>query len=353
MRAISGTSRPSSSTRAFHVLNVSSSSSSSWPRRSSRTGCPDSGLTRYWYHERSQATVTAISPASPERGTMLARASPRLFAIPPTVRRYVLPLKRSAASRSATSSSERRRRIGSDGVTAASAVARRRPRSSGSPRRRRRRSWPITGVVGVPSLSQPCSRAISWQSGQTSTSSAPSSGAKRTARSPMRRVRSQIAHVRTTPTLVTRMAPTIAPACRASLRRANVILHVCFTPAACVRHGPRSRRRHDGHWRGFSPVERFAEPALLLLLRERPAYGYELLERLPELTGEARVEMGNLYRLLRALEEERLVTSEWSDGKRTYALTEHGGALLDQWAEALRATRERTDRFLQRYEEGR
>ena len=120
-----------------------------------------------------------------------------------------------------------------------------------------------------------------------------------------------------------------------------------------MRHGPRSRCRHGGHWHVFARVERFTEPALLLLLRERPAYGYELLERLPELTGEARVEMGNLYRLLRALEEERLVTSDWHEGKRTYAITEHGRTLLDQWAEALRASAERTDRFLKRYEEGR
>ena len=44
-------------------------------------------MTRYWYHEMSQATVTAISPATPESGMMLARAAPRLFAMPPTVRR--------------------------------------------------------------------------------------------------------------------------------------------------------------------------------------------------------------------------------------------------------------------------
>ena len=105
-------------------------------------------------------------------------------------------------------------------------------------------------------------------------------------------------------------------------------------------------------------VERFAEPALLLLLRERPAHGYDLLERLPELTGEARVEMGNLYRLLRALEEEELVSSEWDDSspgpaKRRYALTEHGAHLLDHWAEALRRSQERTARFLARYEERR
>ncbi|HEY2072739.1 MAG TPA: PadR family transcriptional regulator [Gaiellaceae bacterium] len=100
-------------------------------------------------------------------------------------------------------------------------------------------------------------------------------------------------------------------------------------------------------------MERFTEPALLLVLREQPTHGYDLLERLPELTGESRVEMGNLYRLLRALEEEGLVTSEWSDGKRTYAITERGSELLDQWVEALRSSQERTQRFIDRYEERR
>jgi PadR family transcriptional regulator PadR len=125
-----------------------------------------------------------------------------------------------------------------------------------------------------------------------------------------------------------------------------------------VRHGPRSRRHHGGHWRVFARVERFTEPALLLLLRERPAHGYDLLERLPELTGEQRVEMGNLYRLLRALEEEGLVSSEWDDdspgpAKRRYSITEQGVQLLDQWVEALRRSQERTERFLERYEERR
>jgi poly-beta-hydroxybutyrate-responsive repressor len=105
-------------------------------------------------------------------------------------------------------------------------------------------------------------------------------------------------------------------------------------------------------------VERFAEPALLLLLREHPAHGYDLLERLPELTGESRIEMGNLYRLLRGLEEEGLVTSEWDDSspgpaKRRYAIAPAGERLLDQWAEALQRSQERTARFLARYEERR
>jgi PadR family transcriptional regulator, regulatory protein PadR len=125
-----------------------------------------------------------------------------------------------------------------------------------------------------------------------------------------------------------------------------------------MRHGPRSRRHHGGHWRVFARVERFTEPALLLLLRERPAHGYDLLERLPELTGEQRVEMGNLYRLLRALEEEGLVVSEWDEtspgpAKRRYAITAQGRLLLEQWADALRNSQDRTGRFLERYEEGR
>ena len=117
--------------------------------------------------------------------------------------------------------------------------------------------------------------------------------------------------------------------------------------------GPRARHHHGGRWRVLARVERFAEPALLLLLRERPAHGYDLLERLPELTGEQRVEMGNLYRLLRALEEEGLVTSEWGDGRRTYSITETGRRLLDQWVEALRRSQERTAEFIERYEERR
>ena len=120
--------------------------------------------------------------------------------------------------------------------------------------------------------------------------------------------------------------------------------------------GPRTRHMlRPGHWGVRARVERFSEPALLLLLRERPAHGYELLEQLPALTGEARVDMGNLYRVLRALEEDGLVTSRWVAGepgpaKRTYELTAGGRRLLDEWANALRRSRDRIDTFLDRFE---
>jgi poly-beta-hydroxybutyrate-responsive repressor len=105
-------------------------------------------------------------------------------------------------------------------------------------------------------------------------------------------------------------------------------------------------------------VERFIEPSLLLLLRERPLHGYELLDRIPELGVEGRVDIGNLYRLLRALEDEGLVRSEWSGdlpgpAKRTYELTDEGRRLLDRWAEALQRAQGTIKSFLDRYEEGR
>ena len=123
-------------------------------------------------------------------------------------------------------------------------------------------------------------------------------------------------------------------------------------------HRPRHRERGDDGWRVRARVERFAEPAILILLAERPTHGYELLERLPELLGEERVDVGNLYRFLRALEQDGVVTSEWSaelpgPAKRTYALTDEGRALLDAWVDALTGLRGGLDEFLRRSNEGR
>ena len=110
-----------------------------------------------------------------------------------------------------------------------------------------------------------------------------------------------------------------------------------------------------GRWAVRARVERFAEPSLLLLLRERPRHGYELIELLPELVGGERVDVGNLYRILRALEDEGLVVSEWradlpGPARRTYELTPAGLRVLDQWVEALRRAQDGIQTFLDRYE---
>jgi PadR family transcriptional regulator len=124
--------------------------------------------------------------------------------------------------------------------------------------------------------------------------------------------------------------------------------------------GARCRRLvGPGRWAVRARVERFVEPSLLLLLREQPRHGYELIELLPELAGGERVDVGNLYRFLRALEAEGIVESEWQadlpgPAKRTYRLTEEGQRLLSRWAEALERAQEQIATFLSRYElEGR
>lgn len=82
-----------------------------------------------------------------------------------------------------------------------------------------------------------------------------------------------------------------------------------------------------------------AELALLSLLRERPHYGLEILDRL---RGEAGLDMaeGTIYPLLHRLERGGLVSAEWrmeSDGARPrkyYQLTDAGVAeLVSQSAE--------------------
>jgi PadR family transcriptional regulator PadR len=102
-------------------------------------------------------------------------------------------------------------------------------------------------------------------------------------------------------------------------------------------------------------IERFVEPALLLLLAERPAHGYELVEPVSELLPGERIDMGNLYRVLRALEEDGLVRSEWDaeapgPARRRYELTPQGRELLRAWVKALQETQSVVTRFLRRYE---
>jgi PadR family transcriptional regulator, regulatory protein PadR len=124
------------------------------------------------------------------------------------------------------------------------------------------------------------------------------------------------------------------------------------------RQRARNRSRNDqGEWEVRARVERFGEPTLLLLLSRRPTHGYELIERLPELSGEDRVDVGNLYRTLRSLEEEGLVASEWRGDlpgptKRTYTLTDEGYAVLQSWLGALQQLRDGLAEFVDRAQRG-
>lgn len=91
------------------------------------------------------------------------------------------------------------------------------------------------------------------------------------------------------------------------------------------------------------------EAAVLAALAGQSAHGYDLRRTVAELTdGFALVDSGSIYRLLRRLEREGLVTSAWADGdfgpqKRDYRLTHEGCQRLIAWRPHLEA-RERAFR---------
>lgn len=122
---------------------------------------------------------------------------------------------------------------------------------------------------------------------------------------------------------------------------------------------------HHGRGRACGPegmggrrggARRYLEPSLLLLLKERPAHGYELMERLGEVFPRASAlpDVSTLYRVLTFLEEEGAVSSRWEGGegagRRVYNLTEQGGEVLASWVAAFRDEHQRLGRFLSRYE---
>jgi poly-beta-hydroxybutyrate-responsive repressor len=99
----------------------------------------------------------------------------------------------------------------------------------------------------------------------------------------------------------------------------------------------------------------FLRPCVLLLLREQPAHGYDLLERLRVL-GFSRSDPGRLYRALRAMETDGLVRSAWepSDSgpdRRIYELTRPGMEALHDAAQSLLQTNVILGVFLSRYAE--
>lgn len=99
----------------------------------------------------------------------------------------------------------------------------------------------------------------------------------------------------------------------------------------------------------------FLRSCLLLLLREDPAHGYELLERAAQL-GFDRGDAGGLYRTLRRLEHDGAVRSAWEPSasgpqRRIYEITRGGMEELHSRAKALVEGASQVERFLGRYEE--
>jgi PadR family transcriptional regulator PadR len=110
---------------------------------------------------------------------------------------------------------------------------------------------------------------------------------------------------------------------------------------------PYSQRFH------LAPPRRFALPALLLLLSERPSHGYALTRRLQELSS-GHTDRPAVYRALAQLEADRLVTSSSQDpsagsARRVYRVTPLGEEVLRVWMGVIQQEHASLTRVLRRY----
>jgi len=94
----------------------------------------------------------------------------------------------------------------------------------------------------------------------------------------------------------------------------------------------------------------------MLLLHCSESYGYELLEGLKPFGFEQNpADLSTVYRVLRSLEEQGMVTSHWDTegvgpARRLYRITEEGDQFLAWWVEDLRETDQVLHHFLQTYD---
>ena len=98
----------------------------------------------------------------------------------------------------------------------------------------------------------------------------------------------------------------------------------------------------------------YLRATLLLLIGEAPAHGYDLLEQVAQL-GLGKVDPGGLYRALRVMERDGLVSSSWEHStagpaRRTYDLLPDGVDWLHAWAGALRESHRYLSLYLRRYD---
>ena len=96
----------------------------------------------------------------------------------------------------------------------------------------------------------------------------------------------------------------------------------------------------------------FLHPCLLLLLKEQPGYGYDLVARLKKLGVDD--DPATVYRALRTLEERNAVSSHWSTSttgpaRRVYRLTPAGEDQLRAAFEAAVDTHLAIQRYFGRY----
>jgi PadR family transcriptional regulator PadR len=107
---------------------------------------------------------------------------------------------------------------------------------------------------------------------------------------------------------------------------------------------------------GSKKLQRYIQPSILLALKQKPSYGYELIQQIPQYGFvEGQVPPGMIYRHLRELEDNGLVLSEWQTegtgpAKRVYRLTDEGLEVLEFWIGYMKNQTERLMKFIEMYQ---
>jgi poly-beta-hydroxybutyrate-responsive repressor len=99
------------------------------------------------------------------------------------------------------------------------------------------------------------------------------------------------------------------------------------------------------------------QPFLLLALEQWQSHGYELIGRMSAFGFEA-LDRASVYRTLRQLEKDGLVSSGWDTSKegparRLYTLTDAGRDYLNMWAVSMRGYQVMLNTFLTLHSEHR
>ena len=105
-------------------------------------------------------------------------------------------------------------------------------------------------------------------------------------------------------------------------------------------------------------VMSFLQPCLLVMLHRGEAHGYSLLNGLDEFGfNPDRKDPSMIYRALREMEDNGLVTSQWDQDsslgpqRRVYQITPEGEEYLIGWVADLRRTRQEIKALLSAYEQ--
>lgn len=101
-------------------------------------------------------------------------------------------------------------------------------------------------------------------------------------------------------------------------------------------------------------IGRNIEPFLLFELLLAPSYGYDLIRRLSENGFRRASAPGDVYKVLRSLEDSGSIRSEWSTqasgpARRYYEITEQGQELLRHRVTQLKRHVDRVQQLLARY----